>query len=151
MSDSKKISRTLLSLLVLKAAPQDLPYSLGMTVRLSFFYVLSGLFVLQTTLEPDDMVAGILLGLLVQYVFAYTILTALNKSARFMQTFSAMVGVSLVFNLISLVMGDLGLPVLSKIFSYGWLTLVLYSWVGIPMYQRKLEKELQQFRFNDDF
>jgi hypothetical protein len=101
MSDSKNISGTLLSLLVLKSAPQDLPYSLRMTVQLSFFYVLSGLFVLQTTLEPDDMVAGILMGLLVQYVFAYTILAALNKTARFMQTFSAMVGVSLIFNLIS--------------------------------------------------
>jgi predicted Zn-dependent protease len=74
-------------------------------------------------------------------------ITSLNNTKATM----VLISMYLVFNLISLVMGDLGLPVLSKIFSYGWLTLVLYSWVGVPMYQRKLAKELQQFKFNDDF
>ncbi len=70
-------------------------------MQLSFFYVLSGVVVLQTTLAPDDMFAGIVLGLLVQYVFVYAVLAALNKSARFMQTFCAVIGASLIFNLLS--------------------------------------------------
>jgi len=88
-------------LLFLKSAPQDLPYSMALTVQLSFFYVLSGIVVLQTTLAPDDMVAGIVLGLFVQYVFTYAVLVALDKRARFTQTFCALIGASLLFNLLS--------------------------------------------------
>ncbi|MBE9560328.1 MAG: hypothetical protein IMF15_06030 [Proteobacteria bacterium] len=95
------VFQKLLALLFLKSTPQDLPYSMALTVQLSFFYVLSGIVVLQTTLAPDDMFAGIVLGLLVQYVFVYAVLAALNKSARFMQTFCAVIGASLIFNLLS--------------------------------------------------
>ncbi len=95
------VFQKLLALLFLKSTPQDLPYSMALTVQLSFFYVLSGVVVLQTTLAPDDMFAGIVLGLLVQYVFIYAVLAALNKSARFMQTFCAVIGASLIFNLLS--------------------------------------------------
>ena len=95
------VFQKLLALLFLKSAPQDLPYSMALTVQLSFFYVLSGIVVLQTTLAPDDMFAGIVLGLLVQYIFVYAVLAALNKSARFMQTFCAVIGASLIFNLLS--------------------------------------------------
>ena len=95
------VFQKLLALLFLKSTPQDLPYSMALTVQLSFFYVLSGIAVLQTTLAPDDMFAGIVLGLLVQYIFVYAVLAALNKSARFMQTFCAVIGVSLIFNLLS--------------------------------------------------
>lgn len=95
------VFQKLLALLFLKSTPQDLPYSMALTVQLSFFYVLSGIVVLQTTLAPDDMFAGIVLGLLVQYIFVYAVLAALNKSARFMQTFCAVIGASLIFNLLS--------------------------------------------------
>ena len=95
------VFQKLLALLILKSRPQDLPYSPQLTVRLAVFYVLSGIVVLQTTLAPDDMFAGILLGLLVQYVFTYAVLVALNKSARFTQTFCALIGASLLFNLFS--------------------------------------------------
>ena len=95
------VFQKLLALLFLKSTPQDLPYSMALTVQLSFFYVLSGVVVLQTTLAPDDIFAGIVLGLLVQYIFVYAVLAALNKSARFMQTFCAVIGASLIFNLLS--------------------------------------------------
>ncbi len=95
------VLRNLLSLLFLKSAPQDLPYSLALSLQLVVFYVLSGLLVLQTTLQPDDMLGGIILGLLVQLVFTYLVLAALNKSARFMQTLSALLGIGLLFNLLS--------------------------------------------------
>jgi len=92
MTDPKKmpskIPEKLLALLFLKSAPEDLPYSLQLTVQIVAVYFFSGIVVLQTTLAPDDMYAGILLGVLVQYVFAFVVLSALNKRARFMQTFA---------------------------------------------------------------
>jgi hypothetical protein len=97
MSDLQK----LLALLILKSAPQDLPYSLQLTARLVAIYVFSGFIVLKTTLDPDDLFAGILLGLFIQYLFTYTVLKALNRHARFVQTFCAMTGAGILFNLIS--------------------------------------------------
>ncbi|MCK5395037.1 MAG: hypothetical protein KAJ32_03550 [Gammaproteobacteria bacterium] len=95
------VLQKLLALLILKAAPQDLPYSQKITVRFAVAYVFSGLVVLQTTLNPDDMLAGLFLGLFIQYVFTYAVLRALNRSARFVQTFCAILGVGILFNLLS--------------------------------------------------
>lgn len=97
MSDLQK----LLSLLVLKSAPQDLSYSPRLLVQLVLAYILSGIVVLQTTLNPDDILSGLLLGLLIQYVFTYAVLRALDKRARFVQTFCAILGISVLFNLLS--------------------------------------------------
>ncbi len=97
MSDLQK----LLSLLFLKSAPQDLSYSSRLAVQLVAFYVFSGIIVLQTTLRPDDMAEGILLGLFVQYAFVYLVLQALQQSSRFLQTFCAVLGVGALFNLLS--------------------------------------------------
>jgi hypothetical protein len=91
----------LLALMLLKSAPQDLPYSPRLAVQLTVAYIVSGIVVLHTTLNPDDMVAGILLGFAVQYVFTYVILKALKKAPRFVQTFSAILGAGLMFNLLS--------------------------------------------------
>jgi len=96
-----KILGDLLAMLFLKSAPQDLPYSLRLTLQLVILYVFSGLVVLQSTLQPDDLYFGILLGLLIQFVFAYTVLAALNQKARFLQTLSAMLGVGILFNFLS--------------------------------------------------
>jgi len=95
------VFQNLLSLLFLKSAPQNLPYSSQLTVQLAVAYVFSGIIVLQTTLNPDDMFAGLLLGFFVQYAFVYLVLQALNKRPRFMQTFCAILGVGILFNLLS--------------------------------------------------
>ncbi|MFV9616334.1 MAG: hypothetical protein ACNYZG_10290 [Gammaproteobacteria bacterium] len=97
MSDLQK----LLSLLFLKSAPQDLSYSSRLMLQLVLAYVFSGFLVLQTTLNPENMFAGILLGFFVQYVFIYLVLRALGRGSRFLQTFSAILGVGIVFNLLS--------------------------------------------------
>lgn len=101
MSDPKKILGKLLALLFLKSAPQDLPYSFSWTAQLVILYIVSGVVVLQTTMAPDNLYAGILLGVFVQYLFTYAVLTALNKAPRLMQTYAALIGVSLLFNVIS--------------------------------------------------
>ena len=97
MSDLQK----LVSLLFLKSAPQDLSYSSRLTVQLLAAYVFSAFIVLQSTLNPDDMLAGIILGLFVQYVFTYLVLQALGRGSRFLQTISAILGVGILFNLLS--------------------------------------------------
>ena len=91
----------LLALLILKAAPQDLTYSLQITAQYAVAYILSGIVVLQTTIDPDDMLAGLLLGLVIQGAFTYLVLRALNHSARFVQTLGAILGVGILFNLLS--------------------------------------------------
>jgi hypothetical protein len=95
------VLQKILALLILKSVPQDLPYSPKLTVQLAAVYILSGIVVLQTTLSPDDTLTGILLGLLVQLLFTYFVLRALDKRPRFIQTFCAMLGVSILFNLLS--------------------------------------------------
>lgn len=95
------VLQKLLALMILKSAPQDLPYSLQFAVQMAFVYVFSGLVILQSTLSPDNMLGGLILGLFVQLVFTYLVLRALNRSARFIQTISAMLVVSILFNLLS--------------------------------------------------
>lgn len=62
-----------------------------------------------------------------------------------------LISMFLVFNLLSQLLSDLGYNILSKTFSYGWLLFVIYSWLGAPMYTKKLNKELSQFKFNKDY
>jgi hypothetical protein len=95
------VLQKLLALMILKSAPQDLPYSPQFAVQMALVYFFTGLVVLQSTLSPDDMLGGLLLGLFVQVAFTYLVLRALNRSARFVQTISAMLVVSILFNLLS--------------------------------------------------
>ena len=142
------VLQKLLALLFLKSAPQDLPFSRQMAVRLAIFYVVSGVIVLQTTLGPDDVYAGIFLGVLVQYAFTYAVLAALDKIARFLQTFSALIGVSLLFNLLSwpvfLVLSDETTQDVLKS-SMSLLFLLLISWevlVKAHIFKHALEMKM---------
>ncbi len=144
MSDLQK----LLALLILKTAPQDLSYSLQYTVRLAVVYVFSGFIVLQTTLAPDDMLAGMVMGLAIQYVFTYAVLRGLNRSARMMQTFSAMLGVGILFNLLSwpvfVVLSDVAATESMKS-SMSLLFLLLISWevlVKAHIFKHALEMKM---------
>lgn len=64
-------------------------------------YVISGVIVLQTTMNPEEMMAGLLLGLFIQIAFIYLVFRALNSSSRFVQSFCAIIGVGILFNLLS--------------------------------------------------
>ena len=90
-----------MAMLVLKSAPQDLPFSRRLMLQLTVAYIFSGIIVLQTTVSPDYLFAGMVLGFVVQYLFAYTVLAALAKSARFLQTFCALIGIGVLFNFLS--------------------------------------------------
>jgi hypothetical protein len=95
------VLQKLLAMMVLKSAPQDLPYSPQFVIQLAIVYIISGIVVLQTTLNPDDMLGGLILSILVQLVFTNLVLRALNRQARFVQTISAIFAVSILFNLLS--------------------------------------------------
>ena len=95
------VLQKILAMLLLKSAPQDLPYSPQFPLQMALLYVFTGVVVLQTTLNPDDLLGGLLLSLAIQFLFTYLILGALDKTARFVQTISAILAVSIMFNLIS--------------------------------------------------
>ncbi len=144
MSDLQK----LLSLLFLRSAPQDLTYSSRLLLQLAAAYVFSGIVVLQTTLNPDDMFAGILLGFFVQYIFTYLVLNALGRGSRFLQTFCAIVGVGILFNLLSWpvfsVLSDASISDASKT-SMSLLFLMLISWevlVKAHIFRHALEMKI---------
>lgn len=138
----------LLALMFLKSAPQDLTYSSHVTLRFAVLYIVSGIIVLQTTDSTESMVAGLLLGLAVQYIFTYAVLYSLNKSARFLQTFSALLGVGILFNIISwpvfyFLMGESSdesiRPIMSLLF------LMLISWevlVKAHIFRHALEMKM---------
>ncbi len=136
-------------LLFLKSAPQDLPYSSSLTVRLVIAYLFSGVLVLQTSLRPDDMMAGLVLGFLVQYVFIYLVLKALDRLPRFLQTFCAVIGVGILFNLISwpvflVLSGELGSDSLKV--SMSLVFLMLLSWeVLVKAYIFRHALEMKMF------
>ena len=91
----------LIALLFLKAAPQNLSFSKELAIGLSFFYWFIGLLVLSTTLRPGQEEQSMVLSLAVLVGFVYIMLRAFNLEARFVQTVSAMAGVSVLFNLAS--------------------------------------------------
>lgn len=95
------VLQKILSMLFLKTAPQDLPYAPQFPVQMALVYIFSGVVVLQTTLKPEDMLGGLILSLVVQFSFTYLVLGALNKTARFVQTMSAILAVGIMFNLLS--------------------------------------------------
>lgn len=117
--------------MILKSAPQDLPYSPQFAVKVAVVYILSGIVVLQSTLSPDDMLGGLVLGLVVQAAFTYLVLRMLNRSARFVQTISAVVAVSIFFNLLSwpvfIVVADTAAPETMKAIM-SFLFLLIISW-----------------------
>jgi len=76
-----------------------------------------------------------------------------SKVASLSNVKSSLVLISafLIFSVLSQIIGDLGYDSLAKSVSYTWLILVIYSWIGIPYYNKTLKKELEKFSFNPHF
>lgn len=88
-------------LLLLRRKPQHIRYSPLAAIYTAFAYVLTGVLVLQSTIQPAHVVQGMMLGLFVQLVFTWAILSSMQRQARFIQTITAMLGVSMMFNLLA--------------------------------------------------
>lgn len=143
------VLQKLILLLLLKSVPQDLPYSLSLTLQLTVAYLISGVVVLQTTLQPQDLIGGLMLGFLVQYIFVYLVLIALDRSPRFLQTFCALIGVGIIFNVLSWpVFSVLSGEMASDAFkaSVSLIFLMLISWeVLVKAYIFKHALEMKMF------
>jgi len=129
MSDPKKI----MAMLFLKAAPQDLSFKPSLAVRLAFFYWFSGVLVLSSTLQPSDVMASMLLSLVILGGFVFGVLRVFNRQARFIQTFSAVVGVSILFNFLSwpilmILSGDDGSADETMVPALSFIFLMMISW-----------------------
>ncbi len=68
-----------------------------------------------------------------------------------MGTVLVLISAFLVFNLLRLVAEDLDYPQASDVIGYLWWAVVIYSWIGLPLYHRQLRKELATFRFRADY
>ena len=88
-------------MLLLKTAPQDLPYSLGLMNRIIFLYMVSGLVVQNGMVEPSLSIGRMVLSLAITMFFTYVILLSLELKMRFVQTISALVGTGIIFNLLA--------------------------------------------------
>lgn len=76
-----------------------------------------------------------------------------NKLANMSNLMSsiALISAYLFFTLAAQITKDLGYSLTSIIISFSWLAFVIYTWVGIPYYNRKLKKELEKFSFNPNY
>ena len=95
------VFQKIIAMLFLRAAPEDLPYNRSLAIQLGFFYWFSGIVVLKTTLEPSWLMESMSLSLAILLVFVYAVLRIFHFQLRFVQTFSAIVGVAILFNLAS--------------------------------------------------
>jgi len=92
-----------LRIMGLLAAPQDLPYSKKLLLRVLLLYMISGMLVLLPgSADFFTAVILLLLDLLLLTAFLQFCLYTRNTSARFLQTFMACLGVGVVFQLLAL-------------------------------------------------
>lgn len=121
----------LLAIMMLKAGPQHLPYSLSLLASLSLFYVVSGVLVLAASMSIGQAVVNLMLDVVVLFAFSYFCLSLLQYKARFVQTVTALTGIGTVYHL-------LAWPLFMQLNSMqtqeqdttiiGWLMLLLISW-----------------------
>lgn len=93
------VTQKIIIMLLLKTAPQDLPYSIGLMGRVIFLYVVSGIVVAGQN-DPSLAFGQTLLNVFIILLFSYVILSALNLKMRFVQTITALIGTGIVFNLL---------------------------------------------------
>ena len=91
----------ILAVMLLRAGPQDLPYSVPLFAMLLLFYVASGVLVLATSMEVAQAVANMVLDAALLSAFSYTCLALLKYRARFVQTVSALAGIGIVYHLLA--------------------------------------------------
>ena len=76
----------LLAIMLLKAGPQHLPYSLSLLASLTLLYLVSGVLVLTASMSIGQAVASLTLDVVVLFAFSYFCLSLLQFKARFVQT-----------------------------------------------------------------
>jgi hypothetical protein len=88
-------------MLLLKTAPQDLPHSPGLVVRVIFLYFLSGIFVQSSVVDTSLAMNMMVVNIIMLLTFAYALLSLRRLNVRFFQTISAVFGTGVIFNLLA--------------------------------------------------
>jgi hypothetical protein len=88
-------------MMLLKTAPQDLPYSFGTLSRVIFLYFITGVFIQSGAVEPLIAIYMMVVNILVLLSFSYALLVMRKLGERFVQTFSALLGTGVIFNLLA--------------------------------------------------
>ena len=83
----------ILAIMLLRAGPQDLPYSRSLFVISTFLYLASGVLVLTTAMSSGQAVANMVLDVVVLLAFSYFCLSLLKYKARFVQMVTALAGI----------------------------------------------------------
>jgi hypothetical protein len=91
----------LIKMLALLSAPQDLPYRPQLLWQVGLVYIGTAFLILQSTAQVEYAILNVLLVLAIQVLFTWGLLALTRKRARFIQTTTAIIGVSVIFNLIS--------------------------------------------------
>ncbi len=95
------VAQKIIIMLLLKAGPEDLPYSLALMTRVIFLYLISGMLVVVGIVDASLAMARMLLNIAIVLSFSYMILSALNLKSRFVQTGTALIGIGIIFNLLA--------------------------------------------------
>jgi len=91
----------ILAIMLLRAGPQDLPYSRSLFVISTFLYLASGVLVLTTAMSSGQAVANMVLDVVVLLAFSYICLSLLKYKARFVQMVTALAGIGIVCHLLA--------------------------------------------------
>lgn len=91
----------ILAILLLRAGPQHLPYSLSLLAILTLLYLTSGVLVLTTAMSSGQAAANMVLDVAVLFAFSYFCLSLLKYRARFVQMVSALAGIGIVYHLLA--------------------------------------------------
>ncbi len=95
------VALRILAIMLLKAGPQHLPYSVSLCAILVAFYVATGVLVLTTTLDAGQAMGNMLLDAVLLIAFSYICLTLLKYRARLLQMISALAGIGIVYHLLA--------------------------------------------------
>ena len=125
------VAQKIIIMLLLKSAPQDLPFSTGLMARVVVLYFISGIVVVTGMVEPSLAMGRMLLNIGIILFFSYVVLSSLNLKTRFVQTVTALVGTGIVFNLLAwpvLSFGDMEQESTAAMQILSLIVLMLISW-----------------------
>ena len=95
------VALRLLAIMLLKAGPQHLPYSISLLGSLVVFYLASGVLVLAASMNIGQAVVNLVLDVAVLFAFSYFCLSVLRLKPRLVQMVSALTGVGAVYHLLA--------------------------------------------------
>ena len=95
------VALRLMAIMLLRAGPQHMPYSISLLGILTAFYLVSGVLVIVTSMSVAQAAANLMLDVAVLFAFSYFCLSVLRLKARFVQMVSALAGVGAVYHLLA--------------------------------------------------